>query len=237
MSHPGGFSILPVDRSDLSVIADFVHSSKLSLTINRLLFKDWPNEAAQKAVYTKAVESAFDDPSVEGLKALMNGEIVGYVGLTRKRPAKNVTDRPLATDEDGMPPPPDHFNPEVLMMVSNAVTEINKEMEGIDHFGMSPKAGSCNTYLTSLPELTYIHVKPSYRRRGVGSRLVQRCLDTAKSVGVCVRASSEPAAHEFFVHQGFEDTKHVDMDLARYAPPYSGFGVFRLAGMGRTGFA
>jgi len=220
MAHPGGFSILPVDRSDLSVIADFVHSSKLSLTINRLLFKDWPNEAAQKAVYTKAVESAFDDPSVEGLKALMNGEIVGYVGLTRKRPAKNVTDRPLATDEDGMPPPPDHFNPEVLMMVSNAVTEINKEMEGIDHF-----------------ELTYIHVKPSYRRRGVGSRLVQRCLDTAKSVGVCVRVSSEPAAHEFFVHQGFEDTKHVDMDLARYAPPYSGFGVFRLAGMGRTGFA
>jgi hypothetical protein len=43
--------------------------------------------------------------------------------------------------------------------------------------------------------------------------------------------SSEPAAHDFFLAQGFKDDKFVDTDLSKYAGPYEEFGIFRLCGM------
>jgi hypothetical protein len=129
-------SILPVLSSDLPTLANFVHSSKLPLTINRLLFKDWPNEPAQKPLYTHAVQSGFKDPSVDCLKVVddESRDIVGYLVLTRKRPAN--TERP--TDKkigDGKQNIPDGVDPDVYTTVLKAVTKIAKEMEGIDHFG------------------------------------------------------------------------------------------------------
>ena len=129
-------SILPVSSSDLPIIGDFLYSSKLSLTINRLLFKDWPNEATQRPLYAGAVESGFKDPSVECLKVVDDDsrDIVGYLGLKRKRPAnkEQYTD---AGNGGGKQNIPDGLNPDVLSAVSTAVTEIAKEMEGTDHFG------------------------------------------------------------------------------------------------------
>lgn len=92
------YSILPVSSSDLPTLATFVHSSKRSLTINRLLFKDWPNEVAQKPLYTHAIESAFKDPSTDSLKVVddESGDTPGFLVLTRKRPTD--TERP--TDKE-----------------------------------------------------------------------------------------------------------------------------------------
>lgn len=129
-------SIVPVSSSDLPTLANLVHSSKLALTINRLLFKDLPNEAAQKPIYTNAVESGFKDSSVECLKVIddESGDLVGYVGLMRKRPANR--ERPTDGDNgDGKQNIPDVFNPDVYTAISKSVAEIAKEMEGIEHFG------------------------------------------------------------------------------------------------------
>jgi hypothetical protein len=57
------------------------------------------------------------------------------------------------------------------------------------------------------------------------------CFDRAKAEGVPLALCSEPAAYDFFVKLGFRDTRHVDIDLSKWAPAYSGFGMFRLAGM------
>jgi hypothetical protein len=99
-------------------------------------FKDWPNEVAQKPLYTHAVESGFKDPSVDCLKVVddESGDIVGYLVLTRKRPAN--TERP--TDEengDEKQNMPDGVGPDVYTTGLKAVTEITKAMEGTDHFG------------------------------------------------------------------------------------------------------
>jgi N-acetylglutamate synthase-like GNAT family acetyltransferase len=56
-------------------------------------------------------------------------------------------------------------------------------------------------------------------------------IDKAKTLNIPVALSSEPQVYSFFKKWGFEDTKHVDVDLAKWAPPYSGFGIFRLAGL------
>ena len=79
--------------------------------------------------------------------------------------------------------------------------------------------------------MTYIYVEPLSRKHGIGSQSMQICFDRAKAERVPLFLSSEPEAYDFFVKQGFRDTRHVDFDLSKWAPAYSGFGIFRLAGM------
>lgn len=79
--------------------------------------------------------------------------------------------------------------------------------------------------------MTYIFVNPSSRGQGIGARLVREAVERAKAAGVPLTVSVEPAAYDFFGKLGFKDTRHVDFDLSKWAPSYSGFGVFRLAGM------
>lgn len=142
MSIPN-HSILPVSASDLPTLAQFLRSSKLQLAINRFLFKDWPNEAAQIANYTSAVESGFKDPdpSTDRLKVVddKSGEIVAHLVLTRKRPSSTEA----STDqEDEKQNVPNGVDPEVFTTVTKAVTKVDQEMEGIDHLSENP---------TSLP--------------------------------------------------------------------------------------
>jgi hypothetical protein len=57
------------------------------------------------------------------------------------------------------------------------------------------------------------------------------CFEKAKAEGVPLALCSEPTAYGFFLKQGLKDTKHVDIDLSKWAPAYCGFGVFRISGM------
>ena len=224
-------SILPVSSSDLPTVGRFLYSQKLALTVNRLLFKDWPNEAAQMPVYTSAVEGGLKDPSTEGLKVIddESREIVGYIALTRRRPVKQEPPT-VQGNGDAKQNIPEFFNPDVLSMVLTAVNEINKEIEGIDHFGSVLSIYKLSV-ANGVAEVTYIAVRPSHRRQGIGRQLVQICFDRAKAEGLPLAVSSEPAAYDFFVNLGFKDTKHADFDLSKFAPANSGFGIFRLSGM------
>lgn len=80
-------------------------------------------------------------------------------------------------------------------------------------------------------ELVYMCVKPFCQRHGIGSELVQLGFDRAKAEGIPLAVCAEAPAYEFFVKLGFKDTIHCDIDLQKYAPANSGFGVFRLSGM------
>ena len=251
-------NIIPVEASDIPTLGtDLLYPQKLALTINRLLFKDWPNEPVQKANSTRAVESSFNDPDVECLKAVdEHGDIIGYVALTRKHqpPTNNTVAVPPSDDaadtgtgtagegggkQDGSPP--DFFNPHVLSAVQAAVAEINQTTQTTEHYGRL-RYTLFSTLISSIHrlhhstdpteiELTYIAIKSPHRRRGTGSRLLQICFDRAKAADLPLVVSSEPAAYDFFTALGFRDTKHVDFDLSKWAAKYNGFGLFRLSGM------
>lgn len=77
-------------------------------------------------------------------------------------------------------------------------------------------------------ELTHIFVDQAYRKKGIGSRLMRMCIERVKAEGLPLMLCSDPTAHEFYLKRGFTDTKHADLDLAKWAPEYSGFGVFKL---------
>ncbi|KAL2672823.1 hypothetical protein Neosp_013539 [[Neocosmospora] mangrovei] len=208
-------SVLPVIKSDLPTLAEFVHSSKLCVTINRLLYLDWPNDAAQKPQYRRAVESSFNNDMVQCLKAVdeESNELVGYLVLTPKTPVEVRKDTEIGNNIEEQSVP-DGMHPGVLSAVNNAAAEIKRETNGLDHL-----------------ELTYIYVKPSHRQKGIGSLLLQEAFSRADAAQVPLALCSEPAAYTFYKNRGFQDTKHVDIDLRLWAPPYTGFGIFRLSGM------
>jgi N-acetylglutamate synthase-like GNAT family acetyltransferase len=79
--------------------------------------------------------------------------------------------------------------------------------------------------------LTSIFVTPSYRKHGIGSQLVQLCIDKAKSAQLPLFLCSVPTSHQFYLKLGFKDVSYVDIDLSNWAPGYSGYGVYRLYGM------
>ncbi|RSL74664.1 hypothetical protein CEP51_011502 [Fusarium floridanum] len=192
-----GISILPVTKSDLPVLAEF------------------PNDAAQKPLYKRAVKSSFNNDTVQCLKAVdeESNELVGYLVLTPKTPveARKVTEIGSDFEEQGVP---EGMHAGVWSAVNKAAAEIKRETDSLDHL-----------------ELTYIYVKLSYRQKGIGSLLLQEAFRRAHADRVPLALCSEPAAYSFYKNRGFQDTKHVDIDLRLWAPPYTGFGIFRLSGM------
>lgn len=80
-------------------------------------------------------------------------------------------------------------------------------------------------------ELTHIYVVPTHRLRGIGVRMIQSYIEKTTVVKLSSFFDCTPAAHDFFLAVGFKDTGYHEIDLAQWAPPFSGFGPFRLYGM------
>ncbi|KAF4626815.1 hypothetical protein G7Y89_g11342 [Cudoniella acicularis] len=216
-------SIHPLLPSDLPKHASLLLSSKLALSINRLLFKNWPNEPFQLANYTKAAESGFNDKDSETWKVIDDGteEIVGHFVLSRKRGEDvGVGEGKEGEEEKGEGEKgkkdikvPEGFNEEVF----KAVVKLAPKMDtliGVDHF-----------------VITHVYIQPLYRRRGIGSQLIHMAIEKSEKEGIPLSVGVEPEAHEFFLKMGFKDRTLGDMDLSAWAPAFSGYGVFRLWGM------
>jgi GNAT superfamily N-acetyltransferase len=83
-----------------------------------------------------------------------------------------------------------------------------------------------------LSEITHFFVSIPHRNRGIGTRLIKLCVSKAKAEGLDLAIGAEPQVHKLLLKLGFQDTVHVDFDLAQWSKDeYSGFGIFRLWGM------
>lgn len=140
------YTINPMLESDLPTHLDFLLKSKITLSINRFLFLDWPNEAAQKVQYTKAAKGGFYDDRYECLKVVdENGEMVAHLVLLRKAkegdPDESDSEedsKEEATSGAGQSEAGSGLDLEFLPNVMNAVREIEEERQGIEHFGKPP---------------------------------------------------------------------------------------------------
>jgi N-acetylglutamate synthase-like GNAT family acetyltransferase len=127
---------------------------------------------------------------------------------------------------------PENFNPEVYNAVMKAVSELSfTGLEAKEHYGSLSIACVYWSPADHEAEVVYIAVDRAFRLRGIGRDLIRHVFAKAKAAGVPVAVSSESQAYAFFSKMGFEETKSVEMDLAQWAPPYSGFGAFRLRSM------
>lgn len=139
------FSISAPEEKDIKVLGDLLLRSKLSLSINRLLWKNWPNETAQREQYTAAVEGAFNDLNMLDLKAVdeATGQIVGYVCFTKKeKNAQCDNAQPRAEDEDVAPAAsqdtPVTMDADVLAGVMKACQEVASGLDFPQNYGKLP---------------------------------------------------------------------------------------------------
>jgi hypothetical protein len=153
---PSNYSILPIDTFDVPTLVEFLYSLKSTLAFNRAVFKNWPNEAAQKALYRATIENTLAPTSAtESLKAADDetGEIIGYVAVSRERPTQdssteqqqkqhlNAEGTRVDGDRGQEQEQPEEelsaFNLEVYAAAVKACLELQRGVEMCDHFGMS----------------------------------------------------------------------------------------------------
>lgn len=141
-------SILAATSSDLPVLAAYLHTSKLNLAINRFIFENWPNDAVQKAKYTKAIEGSLDDPTTISLKVVNDntGEIIAYMFLTPRMSGKSTKLQNSTTDEGQS----DGLDAEVAATVMKVVAEINEQWANVDYLGLLPARVLFKQHLTTL---------------------------------------------------------------------------------------
>lgn len=131
---PQNYTFRPVQSSDAAVLGGILYRSKRALTINRLLFNDWPNEAIQLQNYTSTIEG-MDDTMADSLSVVDNdsGDVIGLLALTRKKQAPAGESEKKAADAS-QEETPGFFNAEVLGAVMAAVDELAVETK-VDHYG------------------------------------------------------------------------------------------------------
>lgn len=214
MSIPNHTIVLST-ASDVPVLAQYLTASKLQLAINRFIFKDWPNEPKQLEHYTSQIESAHDDPQTSSYKIVddRSGYIVAHLVVTKQGAMVAGGQSALKADAES-PTIPDYIVPEAFLTVMKAAQEVDAAVEDVDRL-----------------QLTWLYVRAESRRQGIGSQLVAFALEQAQSQSLPLVTAAEPQAYAFMKKQGFTDTKHVDIDLARWALPNCGYGTFRLSGI------
>lgn len=234
-------SVIPISKDDIPAIGAFLQASKLQLTINRLLVKDWPNPPLQKAHYTRAIENAVSNPQITSLKVINNttGEAVAHLFYQKKSSARGGKDEPAQGNkkEQMEMVVPAGFTPAVYWAVMEATNKLEPKLDTDEYIGKAPTSeaiinSSINNYHDFLPtELTHLYVEPSSRGQGIGSWLLQIVQEAAAAANMPLSLCSEPNYHGFFVKRGFKDQEHADIDLMQWAAPYTGYGVFRLTRM------
>ncbi|EPE35809.1 Acyl-CoA N-acyltransferases (Nat) [Glarea lozoyensis ATCC 20868] len=203
------YTILPLTPPDLDTMTHLVWLSKQSLTVNRLLYQNWPNEAAQRAQCRKAVENSMQCKDVQSWKVVHkeSGEMVGHVAMKFYGDAGQK-------DVGGGGEVPDGMHPGVYEMVVDSMTDLWEDWGGVRHL-----------------QLTHIFILREHRAHGLGKELVRLCVEAAKDRGLALTVGSEPQVHGFFGKMEFKDFKHSEWDLERWADEFCGFGKFRVWGM------
>lgn len=141
------YTIRPFEAGDVAATGELLFTQKLGLTINRLLFKNWPNEEAQRKNYTRTVAN-LDPGTMEALTVVENasGEIVGHLTMTRKKPAPKDEGPGSGNDNGKDKEIPDYFNADVLSTVMKVAKELDAVMKDTDHIGRFHRIAVYITY-------------------------------------------------------------------------------------------
>lgn len=75
--------------------------------------------------------------------------------------------------------------------------------------------------------MTTLVVAPQHQKKGVGSWIMQYCLEKADKAGLPTYLMSFPTAHDFYLKFSFKDMESFDIDLNEYGTKFRGFGIYR----------
>jgi hypothetical protein len=125
-------TIRPASPADFDFLSDWLFKAKLGLTVNRLLYKNWPNETSQRQQYRGAIEGGAKDPLMSYHIALdAENEPIGFIALTKK----GFQEQPV--EKSGSEKAPDFMNEDVYAEVIRATSAVAKVLNAETHLGTS----------------------------------------------------------------------------------------------------
>lgn len=126
--------------SDVPAAVDLLYQHKISLAINRVMWKTWPDETVQKARIRSAFEESMRSSSTKCYKAIEDhtGDVLGILVLTHRQPpsADVSTNKETSHPDVNMPQTLAGLNLDILNAVTTALDIISEDVAGIDHQGL-----------------------------------------------------------------------------------------------------
>lgn len=129
-------SVIKIERvqeNNLDELTSLLHGTKLALSINKLIIKDWPNDRVQQRLYRGAVEGALHTELIEDWNAIdqESGDIVGYIAHTIQESKDKGDSAPESIKEQV----PEGIVPEVHEAVTQATNVITQATPNVRRIG------------------------------------------------------------------------------------------------------
>ncbi|KAE9377068.1 acyl-CoA N-acyltransferase [Stipitochalara longipes BDJ] len=213
------------DITDLPVLTEINRLAYMQETISMIAFKNWPAETNMFNFFQSRIKARMETPNTQVFKAVTEtGEIAGFVCWTLE-PEKVIDEAAVelpGMDFDGptgkaMQQMKEIFNMEFIMASAPEMENMSNLIKGKKHYYLS----------------TFV-VTPKYQGKGIGSKLLQQCIEIADRDGLPAWLSAFPGSHNLYLRFGFEDMGHKDIDLNKWDHyRFRGFGIYRQYSMAR----
>ncbi|PYI25024.1 hypothetical protein BP00DRAFT_462175 [Aspergillus indologenus CBS 114.80] len=219
----------------LHVLAHVAISRIPGLAFNRLVFKNWPNEAAQKALHQATIERTLAQAgTVESLKAVddATGEIIGSVTVSREGPASGQQQEQHSNAEGvhrGRTEDLDGIHPEVYAAAVGACLELDRSNETFEHFEITYVGAGVPLTLNAEPEALDFYLRLGFTETGRAD--VDSSVGAAKQwiwhvpvdgddlVSVGDGSRGEDGVHgRMYEYTGLEIHGHYDYDMNSQSP-------------------
>lgn len=125
-------------EADVPVMVNLLYHEKISLPINQLMWKQWPNEAPQKARIESAVRGSLSDP-IHTVYKIIDDEVervVGLLVLTRRQPPTLDVQGTQPTNEGAKPTLPPELRQDVTEAIMAAIGDIEKDSTHVECIGL-----------------------------------------------------------------------------------------------------
>jgi len=228
------------DPTDLPVLAEINRLAYMAETISMIAFKKWPAETNMFNFFQSRIEARMKTPNTQVFKATTaTGEIAGFICWTlelEKEIEKTGAEAP-GPDPNGptgkaMLQMQEIFNMEFVMSSAPDIKNMGNFMKGKKHYCERSRP-NLSTLLKHLDLSTFV-VAPKYQGRGIGSKLLDHCLEIADRERLPAWLSAFPGSHNLYLRFGFEDVEHQDIDLNKWDNyRFRGFGIYRQYCMAR----
>ncbi|KAI9158369.1 hypothetical protein HJFPF1_06363 [Paramyrothecium foliicola] len=207
--------IAPVEQSDLPALADINRLAYSNEIISRFAWKNWPNDPSIIGFYNARVADRFGSAGTTMYKAVdsANGKIHGFVACTLEHPTAQEAspDGNPSSKFIGQLPP---------CMNLDFVKSAGGDIERMKNDKL--KDDKSHFYISAFA------VDPQFHGQGIGSQLLNHCLEIADKAALRTWLIAFPRSHSLYLRSGFKDVDHCDVDLNKWDEfRFRGYGVYR----------
>ncbi|KAI0170702.1 acyl-CoA N-acyltransferase [Pestalotiopsis sp. NC0098] len=202
-------TIAQATLEDLPALAEVNRSSYSDEAASRFAHKNWRDEKHMYEFFKGRLSGRFNDEATQVLKAVDRDtdKIVGFACFTLET-GNETGPTPTAMMAQKMPP---SMNKDFIVAAGTEMENLREHMRGEKHYYLSTFA-----------------VASECQGRGIGSQLLQYCLEISDKASLPCWLIAFPASYQLYLRFGFEKVDHRDIDLNAWDNyKFRGYGIYR----------